>query len=327
MGPGGERLVPAVAHRHRVSPFGHDAGEARHDESWNVWLIFITFLLSIFGTFLTRSGMVSSVHAFAQSAIGHVVLGSSASSSPPACSSSSSNRDHLKRENKLESLVSRESSFLFNNLVLLAACFAVLWGTLFPMLSEACARASRSRSARRSLIMSLFPLDSFCCFLPAIGPLLAWRSTSFDSVKQKFCCARRARSFHRLRLLTVGGMKPWVEWANFYSVMAISLSVLVFASITSEFYRGARVIRGHSDLGWFASVVQLTRRNTRRYGGYLVHYGVIVICIGFAGAAFNQTNEQELGFKDKMTIGPYTLICQNYTRGRQSQLRQRDGCA
>jgi len=115
-------------------------------------------------------------------------------------------------------------------------------------------------------------------------------------------------------LLIAFGMRPWEEWARFYSLMAISLSVLVFASITSEFYRGARVIREHTGLGWAASAVQLTRRNTRRYGGYLVHYGVIVICIGFAGAAFNQTNEQELGFHDKMNIGAYTLVCQNYTQ-------------
>jgi cytochrome c-type biogenesis protein CcmF len=74
------------------------------------------------------------------------------------------------------------------------------------------------------------------------------------------------------------------------------------------------VIKGHTGLGWFASIIQLTRRNTRRYGGYIVHYGFIVVCIGLAGAAFNQTNEQELGFKDSMQIGPYTLVCQNYTQ-------------
>src|SRR5204862_1101416 len=103
---------------------------------WNVWLIFVTFLLSIFGTFLTRSGLVSSVHAFAQSSIGNWFLIFLIVIFATCLFFYIKNRDHLKSENKLESLVSRESSFLFNNLVLLASCFAVLWGTLFPKISE-----------------------------------------------------------------------------------------------------------------------------------------------------------------------------------------------
>jgi cytochrome c-type biogenesis protein CcmF len=114
--------------------------------------------------------------------------------------------------------------------------------------------------------------------------------------------------------LMIGGMRPWQEWASLYALMAISLAVLVFASISSEFIRGARVIRGHTGMSFPSALVQLTRRNTRRYGGYIVHYGVIVICIGFAGAAFNQTNEQEIGFQESMTIGPYKLVCQKYTQ-------------
>jgi cytochrome c-type biogenesis protein CcmF len=95
--------------------------------------------------------------------------------------------------------------------------------------------------------------------------------------------------------------------------MAISLSVLVTLTVASEFYRGGRVISGHTGQGMFASMVQLTHRNTRRYGGYIVHFGVVVVIIGFAGSAFNLDKEQEMGYGDKMTIGPYTLICRSYT--------------
>jgi cytochrome c-type biogenesis protein CcmF len=279
---------------------------------WNVWLIFITFLLSIFGTFLTRSGLVSSVHAFAQSTIGPWFMWFLGIIFATCLFFYIKNRDHLKSENKLESLVSRESSFLFNNLVLLAAAFAILWGTLFPKISEA-VQGHQVTVGPPFFNNVVLPIGLFLLFLTAIGPLLAWRSTSFESVKRNFAIPA-ALALLTAIVLSVAGMKPWLEWANFYSMMAVSLAVLVFASITSEFYRGALVIRNHTGLGWPASVTQLTRRNTRRYGGYIVHYGFIVVCIGFAGAAFNQTNEQELGFKDKMNIGPYTLVCQNYTQ-------------
>jgi cytochrome c-type biogenesis protein CcmF len=109
------------------------------------------------------------------------------------------------------------------------------------------------------------------------------------------------------------GMRPWQDVAYFYSLMAIGLSVLVTLTIASEYYRGGKVIAGHTGQGMFASMVQLTHRNTRRYGGYIVHFGVVVVIIGFAGAAFNQDKEQEMGYGDKMTIGSYTLVCRSYT--------------
>src|SRR4051812_13067121 len=203
---------------------------------WNVWLIFTTFLLSIFGTFLTRSGLVSSVHAFAQSTIGPWFMTFMGIILATCLFFYIKNRHHLASENKLESLVSRESSFLFNNLVLLVACFAVLWGTLFPKISEA-VQGHQVTVGPPFFNNVLIPIGLFLLFLTALGPLLAWRSTSFESVKKNFVVPG-ALAVVTAIVLTVGGMKPWVEWANFYSVMAISLSVLVFASITSEFYRG-----------------------------------------------------------------------------------------
>jgi cytochrome c-type biogenesis protein CcmF len=110
------------------------------------------------------------------------------------------------------------------------------------------------------------------------------------------------------------GLRPWQDISYFYSLMAIALAVLVTLTVASEFYRGGKVISGHTGQGMFASMVQLTHRNTRRYGGYIVHFGVVVVIIGLAGAAFNQDKEQAMGFGDKMEIGPYTLVCQSFTQ-------------
>jgi cytochrome c-type biogenesis protein CcmF len=281
-------------------------------KTWNVWLIFTTFLLSIFGTFLTRSGIVSSVHAFAQSDIGDYFVAFMIVIACTCLFFYILNRDHLKSENKLESLVSRESSFLFNNLVLLVSCFTVLWGTLFPILSE-WVQGFKITVGPPFYNKVNIPIGLFLLFLTAVGPLLAWRSTSLAAVKRNFLVPGLLAMLTALALI-MGGMRPWEDVAKFYSLMAISLAVLVTATISSEFWRGGRVIAQKSGQNMLAAMVQLTRRNTRRYGGYIVHFGIVVMCIGFAGAAFNETNEQELGFRESMTIGPYTLVCQKYTQ-------------
>src|SRR6516162_7120515 len=152
---------------------------------WNVWLIFITFMLSILGTLLTRSGMLSSVHAFAQSSIGSWFFSFLAIILTVCVVIFVRNRDHLKAENQLESLVSRESSFLFNNLVLLAVTFAILCGTLFPILSEA-VRGYKINVGPPFFNLVAIPIGLFLVFLTAVGPVLAWGSTSFASVKRNF---------------------------------------------------------------------------------------------------------------------------------------------
>jgi cytochrome c-type biogenesis protein CcmF len=136
MGSGGERFAHALADRHRIPAFGDDAGKARHVEGVEHVADFRHVYAVDFGTFLTRSGIVSSVHAFAQSSIGGLVRGFSGSFRARCLYFFFKNKSHLRSEHKLESLISRESSFLFNNLLLLLACFTVLWGTLFPVLSE-----------------------------------------------------------------------------------------------------------------------------------------------------------------------------------------------
>ena len=286
-------------------------------KSWNVWLIFSTFLLAIFGTLLTRSGLVSSVHAFAQSSIGTwfwtflvIVLA-------VCLFTYILQRDHLRAENKIESLVSRESSFLFNNLVLLAACFTILWGTLFPVLSEY-VQGNKVTVGAPFYNRVAVPIGLFLLFLTGIGPLLAWRSSSFKSIRKNFILPCVAGLIMAVVVIACG-VHPWEifttsDQGSFYSFIAFTLAAVVVTAITSEFLRGAGVIARHTGQNLFASVVQLTRRNTRRYGGYIVHFGVVVIFIGIAGSAFNQSKEQELGFRQSLNIGPYRVECESYSQ-------------
>jgi cytochrome c-type biogenesis protein CcmF len=281
-------------------------------KTWNMWLIFSTFMLSIFGTFLTRSGVVSSVHAFAQSSIGDWFVAFLAIIFATCLFFYVKNRSHLRSEHKLESLISRESSFLFNNLLLLVACFTVLWGTLFPVLSE-WVQGTKVTVGPPFFNRVNVPVALLLLLLTAVGPLLAWRRTSIESLKRNFLWPAIGALATGLLLVALG-MRPWKDVSYFYSLMTIMLSVLVALTVISEFVRGGRVIGRHTGQNLFASMVQLAHRNTRRYGGYIVHFGVIVIMIGFAGSVFNQDKEQEMGFGDKMTIGPYTLVCQSYTQ-------------
>ncbi len=289
-------------------------------KTWNMWLIFATFGLSIFGTFLTRSGVVSSVHAFAQSSIGDWFVAFLALIFATCIYFYVKNRSHLRSEHKLESLVSRESSFLFNNLLLLVACFTVLWGTLFPVLSE-WVQGNKVTVGPPFFNRVNIPVALLLLLLTALGPLLAWRRTSIESIHRNFRWpAVGALAIALLLVITPEswggpfGMRPWKDASQFYSLMTILLSALVAFTVALEFVRGGRVIARHTGQNLMASMLHLAHRNTRRYGGYIVHFGVIVIMIGFAGSAFNQDKEQEMGFGDKMGIGPFTLVCRSFTQ-------------
>src|SRR5262249_7949090 len=152
---------------------------------WNVWLVFCTFMLCILGTFLTRSGVVSSVHAFAQSPVGPWVVGFLAVVFLVCLVAYLRNRECLASENQLDSVVSRESSFLFNNLVLLVSCIAVLSGTLFPIFSEWISGDRISVGAPFFNKVNI-PIGLLLLFLTGVGPLLAWRKTSTESLKRNF---------------------------------------------------------------------------------------------------------------------------------------------
>jgi cytochrome c-type biogenesis protein CcmF len=285
-------------------------------KSWNVWLIFSTFMLTILGTLLTRSGVVSSVHAFAQSAIGDWFYAFILIVFAVCLFTFFKQRDHLQSENKLESLVSRESSFLFNNLILLVACFTVLWGTLFPVLSEYVQGSKVTVGAPFYNRVNL-PIGLFLLFLTGIGPLLAWRSTSLRSIRRNFILPGIAMGVTLVGLI-LAGLRPWQDGddmrATLFSLVTFTLAAGVITAIASEFLRGAAVVRTQTGKNLLASTILLIRRNTRRYGGYVVHFGIVVMFIGIAGGAFNQSLEKEMGFGDSVKLGPYRLICQSYTQ-------------
>jgi cytochrome c-type biogenesis protein CcmF len=286
---------------------------------WNMVLVFLSFWLAIFGTFLTRSGMIQSVHAFAQSAIGPWFAWFLGIIFAVFVSFFILNFSYLRSEHKLESIVSRESSFMFNNLLFLTLCFTVFWGTWFPKISE-WIQGNKVTVGAPFYNRVAIPVALVLVLLTALGPLLAWRKTSFESLKRNFKWPAIGALMTALFLMATPpswggafGLRPWLDISYFYSLMAISLAVLVTLTVSSEFYRGGRVISEKTGQGMFASMVQLTHRNTRRYGGYIVHFGVVVVIVGVAGAAFNQDKEQEMAYGDKMAIGPYTLVCRSYT--------------
>jgi cytochrome c-type biogenesis protein CcmF len=285
-------------------------------KSWNVWLIFSTFLLTLLGTLLTRAGLVSSVHAFAQSSIGNWFVGFMAIVLAVCLFTYFRQRDHLRSENRFESVVSREASFLFNNMILLVACITVLVGTLFPVLSEYVQGTKTTMGAPYYNRVNI-PIGLFLLMLTGVGPLLAWRSTSLRTIRRNFILPSVAFVVALLGLL-VGGIHPWADpdsWlATTFSLLAFSLGAFVITAISSEFLRGANVVRTQTGRNLLASAGVLMRRNTRRYGGYLVHFGIVVMFIGIAGGAFNQSHEQEMGFGDSIKMGPYKLVCQSYTQ-------------
>jgi cytochrome c-type biogenesis protein CcmF len=209
----------------------------------------------------------------------------------------------------MESLVSRESSFLFNNLVLLTACFVILWGTLFPILSEY-VQGSKVTVGAPFYNRVAVPIGLFLLFLTGVGPLLPWRATSFKAIKRNFVLPAIALWATVIVCLAVG-VRPWkdgaIDTGSFYALVGFALAAAVMTAIVAEFLRGAGVISRQTGRNLLTATWLLTRRNTRRYGGYLVHIGVVVVVVGLCGSAFNRSQESELALHDKLNIGPYTL--------------------
>ena len=285
-------------------------------KSWNVWLIFSTFLLTLLGTTLTRGGLVSSVHAFAQSPIAnwfYIFMGIVLA---VCIFTYLLQRSHLQSEQRLESLVSRESSFLFNNLVLLAACFVILWGTLFPILSEY-VQGSKVTVGAPFYNRVAIPIGLFLLFLTGVGPLLPWRATSLRSIRRNFIVPTIAL-WATVIVCIAAGVSPWkngkLDSGNFYALVGFALSAGVLTAILSEFLRGAAVIAKQTRRNLFAATLLLIRRNTRRYGGYIIHIGVVIVVIGLCGSAFNRSEERELPLHGTLPIGPYTLQCAGFTQ-------------
>jgi len=271
---------------------------------WNVWLVFCTFLLCILGTFLTRSGVVSSVHAFAQSNIGPWFVGFMGLVVLVCLGAYWKNKDYLASENQLDSVVSRESSFLFNNLMFLVSCIAVLSGTLFPVFSEWITN-DRISVGPPFFNKIMIPIGLLLLLLTGVGPLLAWGKTSKESLKRNFGWPSAAG-------LTSGVVLFALGVREFYSLICFMLCVFVALTILLEFYRGAKVIRTRGGASLVESAVDLTMRNTRRYGGYIVHMGMVFIFIGLAGAAFNKDVQKEVELGTVINLAPYELHVQGF---------------
>src|SRR3984957_19723772 len=266
---------------------------------WNIVLVSATFFLCILGTFLTRSGIVQSVHAFARSDIGKYFVTFIAIGVAATVWLILDRLEYLKSESQLESVISRESSFLFNNLILLASCFAVLWGTLFPVISEAVSGDKISLDAdwyNRLMV----PIGLFLLLLTGVGPLFAWRRTSIDSLRRNF-------QIPGVASLLLVGVLFGLGVHHVYALISFGFCLFVALTVLMEFFRGARSISVKNQTNLLRSTVELTHRNTRRYGGYLVHMGIVLMFVGFTGGAFNQSDVREMKIGDTLNLSHYQL--------------------
>jgi len=277
---------------------------------WNMVLVSATFFLCIFGTFLTRSGVVSSVHAFAQSPIGTYFITFLVLHIAVTAYLILDRLDYLKSEAQLESVVSRESTFLFNNLILLASCFAVLWGTLFPVISEA-VTGEKISVGKPFFDRVNVPIGLFLIFLTGVGPLIAWRRSSLESLRRAFLWPALGGL-----VVSVGLFAAGVR--HFYALMSFGLCVFVAWTIIAEFLKGSRAIGSRTGKNPIAAMLELTHRNTRRYGGYVVHMGIVFMFIGFTGSAFNVDDTVEVSVGDTFSLGHYELTVSDIRDGQNA---------
>lgn len=267
---------------------------------WNMALVILTYGLSIFGTFLTRSGVVSSVHAFAESSLGTYFLLYLAVALGIAVTLLIKRLPQLHSDHRLEAVLSRESSFLFNNLFLVGIMFAVLWGTLFPIVSEAL------RGVKISVAAPFFnqvnvPLGLALLLLAGICPLIAWRKASARNLRRNFLYPLTL-SLLATAGLYLGGIRHIV------ALIALSVCLFVFGTIVLEFYRGTRARRASQGGGVGQALMSLVRRNRQRYGGYIIHFGVVLIFVGLTGSSAYQL-EQDIVLRpgERAQVGPFML--------------------
>jgi cytochrome c-type biogenesis protein CcmF len=253
---------------------------------WNVVLVVMTFLLAIFGTFITRSGVIESVHSFAQSPVGTWFGTFFFVATGTTIYFVATRLKDLEAKAELESMVSREAAFLYNNLVLVGIAFAVLWGTLFPILSEA-VRGTKITVGPPFFNTVNIPLGLLLLALTGVGPLIAWRKASTSNLRRQFT-GPVVFAVAMLVLLLVLGMR------NFHALIAYTLASFVAGTIAQEFYKGIRARHTMHDESIPVAAVRLVARNRRRYGGYIVHAGIVILFCGFAGLAFKKDHDVQL---------------------------------
>jgi cytochrome c-type biogenesis protein CcmF len=267
---------------------------------WNCVLVSLAFCLSLFGTFLTRSGVLSSIHSFAQSSIGPWFLGFIVVAA--ACSTALIfwRLPLLRARTRLESLASREAAFLYNNLLLIAFTLTVLWGVAFPLISEA-VRGEKITVGPPYFDFFLRVFGLPLLLLMGIGPLVAWRRTSLRALGMSLLWPFGIAVGAGVVLLALG------TGSNVGGVVAYTFAIFVLAAIALEFIRGTKARKALGEQTWLGAFSSLVGRNRRRYGGYIVHAAIVLLAIGIAGGAYGATKVQHLRPGDTMSIRDYKL--------------------
>ena len=267
---------------------------------WNVTLVIITFFLTIFGTFMTRSGIVQSVHAFGQDPlltklftafmVGLLVF---------SFSWVIYRLPLLRARNELDSWMSREAAFLANNWVLLFASMFILFATMFPTLSEA-VTGERLTVGPPFFNKWMLPIGLVMLVLTGIGPLLAWRKSTISNVRNQFLMPTALAVVAAIGLAALG-VRVWT------SGLCWALCAFVVGTVTQEFWRGARVRQSATGTDVITALIGLVSRNKRRYGGYIVHIGIVLIFLGFAGQGYNHDEEAQLKPGQQVKVGAFTI--------------------
>jgi cytochrome c-type biogenesis protein CcmF len=268
---------------------------------WNMTLVSLAFCLSLFGTFLTRSGVVTSIHSFSRSSIGPWFLALIVIAVVFSTALIFWRLPLLRAKTRLESLVSREATFLFNNLLLVALCLTVLWGVAWPLVTEAVrGEAVVVGPPYYNFFLRIFGLPLL--LLMGIGPLVAWRRASARGLGRMFLWPLAAAVAAGAGLVVAGA------GSSVPGLVAYTFSVFVAATIVLEFARGASARRALTGESWPVSLGQLVARNRRRYGGYVVHFSVVLLAIGVAGSsAYDSTVDRRLAPGQSVSVGDYTL--------------------
>ena len=273
---------------------------------WNVLLVVLAFCLSLFGTFLTRSGIIQSIHSFTQSSIGPWFLGFICFVTAGSLALVFLRLPLLRSKTRLESLVSREATFLYNNLLLVALALTILWGVVYPLLSEAVTgEPSTVSKPYYNFFLHSFGLPLL--LLMGIGPLVAWRRASLRALGRTFLWPTAAAVVAGIALLAAGAGSSRV------GVIAYTFSVFVLASIALEFARGTSARKALGGVGWGGAFTSLVARNRRRYGGYVVHASIVLLAIGVAGSSAYQTvREARLHPGGSMTVAGNRLVFRGF---------------
>jgi cytochrome c-type biogenesis protein CcmF len=269
-------------------------------KTWNVALIVLTFELSIFGTFLTRSGVLTSVHSFAESNIGAWFLTFILLTGTVATALILYRRALLESENRMDAIVSREGSFLFNNVLFVALAFATFLGTTFPVLSEAVTGTKISVSAPFFNRVNV-PIALALLLLTGAGPVLSWKRATASVLKRNFVLPTFMGILATLVSLPFGLSGP-------YPIVCVFGAAFVATTIVMEFARGLQARKDVEPAAFPVAVLHLVQKNRRRYGGYLVHAGMVLVFVGVLGSSvFQKEAHAPLKRGESLKIGAYTL--------------------